>query len=384
VQQLEKSINNVLIKKWVGMTKVTKDKYISCLLGGAIGDALGAPVEFLTLSQIRKKYGPAGINDYVEFSGQRGEFTDDTQMTLFSAEALLRACHRAMLKGIGGALTDIAHHSYLRWLFTQNIGIDTGNLKPKAFDETGWLVKQKGLYKQRAPGNTCIMSLSSGMPGTIEKPLNNSKGCGTIMRVAPVGLMFFEDAEQSFKVACELSAITHGHPTGYLSAGFFAAMISELAAGVNLMDAINHAKKILLKWNRCEETLLAVQAALDLFDKTKTTREDITAEIIEKLGQGWVAEEALSISIYSSLLFENDFENGILFAVNHNGDSDSTGSITGNLLGLINGLDAIPLKWIDHLTDSPIVIQVAEDLHQRVKGDTFNPDDDWWNKYPGF
>lgn len=365
------------------MTKVTKNKFISCLLGGAIGDALGAPVEFLTLSQIRMTYGRSGIKDYVEFSGQRGEFTDDTQMTLFTAEALLRTCHRTILKGIGGKLTDIAHQSYLRWLYTQNIGIDAGNMKQKAFEKTGWLIQQKGLFKQRAPGNTCIMSLSSGITGTIEKPVNNSKGCGTIMRVAPVGLMFFGDAEQSFKVACELSAITHGHPTGYLSAGFFAAVISGLAAGVNLMEAINHAKKILQKWNRFEETLLAVQAALDLFDKTKATREDLTAEIIEKLGQGWVAEEALSISIYSSLLFENDYEKGILFAINHSGDSDSTGSITGNILGLINGLDTIPLKWIDHLTDSWIVIQVAEDLHQRVRGDSVNPDDDWWNKYPG-
>jgi ADP-ribosylglycohydrolase len=366
------------------MTKVTIDKYTGCLLGGAIGDAMGAPIEFLTLQQIRSIYGQHGITDYVEFPDHTGEFTDDTQMTLFTSEALLRACHRSMIKGIGGALTNIAHQSYLRWLHTQHTGIDAGNMNMAKLVETGWLVQEKGLYKRRSPGNTCIMSLSSGVAGSIEHPINNSKGCGTIMRSAPVGLMFFGDAKQSFQVACELSAITHGHPTGYLSAGFFASVISDLSVGVQLIEAIHHAKEILKKWKRCEETLHAVEAALDLFDKTKANKADLAPETVEKLGQGWVAEEALSIALYSSLLFEDDFENGILFSVNHSGDSDSTGSITGNILGLINGIKTIPSGWIDNLRDNWIVKQVGEDLHLRVKGSSDNPDDEWWNKYPGF
>src|SRR6056297_938049 len=104
------------------MIKLSHKHYTACLLGGAVGDALGAPIEFLSLSQIRAKYGENGITDYVEFENDTGEFTDDTQMTLFTSEALLRAYHRAMLKGIGGALPIIAHHSYLRWLHTQGIG----------------------------------------------------------------------------------------------------------------------------------------------------------------------------------------------------------------------------------------------------------------------
>ena len=366
------------------MTKGSIDKYTGCLLGGAIGDALGAPVEFLSLMQIRSIYGQQGIRDYVEFPDHTGEFTDDTQMTLFTAEALLRACHRSMIKGIGGALTDIAHLSYLRWLHTQHIGIDAGNLKRATSMESGWLVQQKCLYKRRAPGNACIMSLSSGVAGSIEKPINNSKGCGTIMRAAPVGLMFYGDAKQSFQVGCELSAITHGHPTGYLSAGFFASVISDLAVGVQLMEAIHHAKEILKKWKRSEETLHAVEAALDLFDKTKANKEALIAETVEIPGQGWVAEEALSIALYTSLLFENDIEKGILFSINHSGDSDSTGSITGNILGLINGVEAIPQVWIENLRDNWLVKQVGEDLHTRVKGYSDNPDDEWWDKYPGF
>ncbi len=132
------------------------------------------------------------------------------------------------------------------------------------------------------------------------------------------------------------------------------------------------------------ETYIAVEVALNLYEKTKTIGEEISAEMIEQLGKGWVAEEALSMSIYASLIFEDDFENGVLFSVNHSGDSDSTGSITGNILGLINGFDKIPKRWEKNLRGSEIVCEIGEDLHTRFKGDSFNTNIEWWNKYPGF
>lgn len=367
------------------MGKLDISHYIGCLVGGAVGDALGAPIEFLCLSQIRARFGKNGISDYVEFANNTGEFTDDTQMTLFTSEALLRAYHRAMLKGIGGALNAIAHHSYLRWLHTQNIGVNIDNIKDGKYDiEKGWLIKEKVLYNRRAPGNTCISALSSGIAGTIENPINDSKGCGTIMRIAPVGLMFEGDRETAFRVACELSAITHGHSTGYLSAGFFASIVSDLSIGIELRKSIDNAIQILENWNSHEETKNAVNAAIDLFGKTKSHSDKISAETIEKLGQGWIAEEALSMSLYASLIFERDFKKGILFSVNHSGDSDSTGSITGNILGLINGIDKIPEQWVRNLKGNEIVNQVAQDLYIKVKGDSFNTNDEWWEKYPGF
>jgi ADP-ribosylglycohydrolase len=70
-----------------------------CLLGGAVGDALGAPVEFLSLQEIRDKFGPAGIHDYARAYGRRGAIADDTQMTLFTAEGLLRATMRWLDRG---------------------------------------------------------------------------------------------------------------------------------------------------------------------------------------------------------------------------------------------------------------------------------------------
>jgi ADP-ribosyl-[dinitrogen reductase] hydrolase len=165
--------------------KVTaEDRFVGCLLGGATGDALGAPVEFNTLDEIRAQFGSTGISDFHPAYGKLGAITDDTQMTLFTAEGLLRGLVRSRARGIGGAEVAIVHGSYLRWLNTQT----------KTFDEaegshSGWLMGHEALWSRRAPGNTCISALASvTSPGT---PANNdSKGCGTVMRVAPIGLLY--------------------------------------------------------------------------------------------------------------------------------------------------------------------------------------------------
>jgi len=366
------------------MTEISLEKYTGCLIGGAIGDALGAPLEFLDLKTIKFTYGQNGVQDYVEFPDGFGEFTDDTQMTLFTAEGLLRAYHRYILKGIGGALHSIVHNSYLRWLHTQGVPVKKDKVNHGVYDtEKGWLIKKRELFKQRAPGNTCLNALSGGIAGTIDNPINNSKGCGTIMRVAPIGLFYNQNSEHAFKIACELSAITHGHPTGYLSAGFFASLISDLAKGINLNDSIENSIEILKEREHHEETLNAVRNCQELFEANKNNKKH-DFETIEKLGRGWVAEEALSISLYCSLLYENDYKNGVLYSVNHGGDCDSTGSITGNILGLINGEFSIPLKWIEKLRYSSIVFKTAKDLHTKIKGNSVEPDDEWWENYPGF
>src|SRR5438445_369417 len=140
-----------------------------CLLGGAVGDALGAPVEFLSLAQIRERYGPEGIRDMDEAYGRIGAITDDTQMTLFTAEGLLRARNREMTKGITGAAVTIVRDSYFRWLHTQGVPLRAEVrkrlLQPR---HRGWLLDQRELYDQRAPGNTCISALLHAEPDTLE------------------------------------------------------------------------------------------------------------------------------------------------------------------------------------------------------------------------
>ena len=339
----------------------TLEHFTGCLLGGAVGDALGAPVEFHGIHLIRNKYGSAGITDYAAAYGRRGAITDDTQMTLFTAEGLLRAIARRRHKGICHPAS-VIHHAYIRWLRTQ--GERSRSHFPQ--DEMdGWLIGVPGLHSRRAPGNTCLSALRGEEMGAIQRPLNNSKGCGGVMRGAPVGLVA-EDEEQAFSLGCEAAAITHGHPSGYYSAGCFAAIIYHLMSGRSLPEAIELALRILERPenDEHEECAEAVHQAVALWRDGDLKP---SPEVIERLGGGWVGEEALAISLYCALVAQDDFARGVLLAVNHSGDSDSTGAITGNLLGLMLGVGSIPEKWLAELELRAEIEAVAGDLFKQFE-----------------
>ena len=347
--------------------------FSGCLLGGAVGDALGAPVEFLRIHEICAKYGPAGLADYEHAYGRHGAITDDTQMTLFTAEGVLRADVRWHQKGICHPAS-VIHHAYIRWLHTQ------GERSRSQFSHDqmdGWLIAVEGLHACRAPGNTCVSALRGATMGTVDHPLNDSKGCGGVMRVAPIGLVA-RGEEAAFDLGCEAAAITHGHPSGYYSAGCFAAVIQNLSEGRTLPDAIERALRILERSENVShaECSTAIRRAVALWRDADVIP---SPETIARMGGGWVGEEALAIALYCALSAREDFARGVLLAVNHSGDSDSTGAIAGNLLGLMLGIDAIPRRWLDGLELREEIETVAQDLY---KG--FDDSDAWFNRYPGW
>lgn len=330
------------------MKRRSEDAVSGCLLGGAVGDALGAPVEFLSLKQIRDTYGPDGIKSY-DKRNHRGlaEFTDDTQMTLFTAEALVIAKEKANGAEIADSSTGI-HHAYLRWLETQEQSFREIADRPET---EGWLLSIKEMWKVKAPGNTCLSALRSGKGGTPSQPINNSKGCGGVMRVAPIGLLF--SGEKAFVEGMKAAAITHGHPSGYLPAGCLAQMIanilhSDLSSDPEevLQDSTWAVLATLRKWPGHAETENAICSALDL---ANACGSQATPEMVESLGGAWIGEEALAIALFCALVYPRDFQSGVLLAVNHSGDSDSTGAICGNILGALNGARAIPTEWLNDI-----------------------------------
>ena len=348
----------------------TRGHFRGCLLGGAVGDALGAAVEFKTLEEIRTEFGPAGIRDYGVAYGRTGAITDDTQMTLFTGEALLRAEH-CRVRDPACRTADVAWHAYLRWLRTQGEVVQPRGLP----DEDGWLVGVKGLHSRRAPGVTCLAALRKGRMGTIRDPLNDSKGCGGVMRVAPAGFAH----GQPFRLGCELAALTHGHPTGWLAAGYLAQLIHDIADGASLDEGAVRALDVLRRHPGHEETASAVEKALWMSRAPRGSAADV-----ESLGEGWVAEEALAIGLYAALAAEG-FEHGVLLAVNHSGDSDSTGAITGSLLGVALGELAIPRRWLDRLELRDVIEQVADDLHRHYGAGSLPCDGGQcgsWARYP--
>lgn len=343
-----------------------KDFFMASLLGGAIGDALGYTVEFMKLDEIKSRFGEEGITDLVidAYAG-KALISDDTQMTLFTADGLIWAFDRMSERGIGSYAGSGVYQSYLRWLYTQTKSLPDEHydwlLDRQPHEENGNILTHKKLFSTRAPGNTCLSALESNKMGTMERPINDSKGCGGVMRVAPVGLFLHKNPEQAFQVAAEVAAITHGHPSGYLAAGALAVIVAELLNGKSIAGSAQSAVAILKDYPYHEETLSALENAIEF-----ASSDESPESALSKLGQGWVAEEALAISLYCALK-ESDFKKALILAVNHDGDSDSTGAICGNILGARYGLGTVPEEWTSQLELKELIADVSSRLYDRYE-----------------
>lgn len=341
-----------------------QERFRGCLIGGAIGDALGYPIEFLGFSDIQNKYGSAGLTD-LETEGSSGTaiISDDTQMTLFTASGLLWAKHRIDNRGIGGYIESGIYPSYMRWLYTQDhISRRPAFLKEQAFERDGVpnIMDVKALFACRAPGNTCLSALESGCMGEMESPINNSKGCGGVMRVAPIGLFLHHTPYFAFGTAAKAAAITHGHPSGYLSAGVLSSIIANLVNDKSLIKACEDSIGFLQEFVGHEELSSILKLTLDLVYSSISPEK-----AIEKIGLGWVGEEALAIALYC-VLKETDPRTALLLSVNHDGDSDSTGAICGNILGAMYGLPMLPEEWTAKVEIKDFIIAMADALYKET------------------
>ncbi len=318
------------------------DSAVGAMLGHGLGDALGAPVEFMSRREILATFGLDGLAKPEPWTADgaalaAGSYTDDTQMMIATARACLDAAVAWRSSGIldvGGA----AHERYLEWLQTQD--------DPQ---------------QRRRPGTTCLSALRSGEVGCVDDPINDRKGSGGIMRVTAVGIAF--GPERAFEIGAEVAAVTHGHATGFLSAGVFADVLSRTARGLSVQESIAETREYLLGYDDIDESLDAVDHAVELYIAGAHP-----VEAIQQLGEGWIAEEALAIALFCAMSYPEDWVGGVLAAVNITGDSDTTGCLAGALLGARLGESAIPIEWLDELEDASSIAQLAEDVWAEFVG----------------
>ena len=322
-------------------------RVLGSLLGGAIGDAFGYEIEFERLPEIRRRFGPEGIIDPVLHEG-RLIVSDDTQMTLFTAYGLVQALQEGGKVDERGVI-DCVRAAYLDWLRTQ--------LVPFEPNHSG-ILKWQVLWQAQAPGNTCVSALLQKAEGTTEHPLNNSKGCGGVMRVSPLGMVPQFTADQAFELGADCAALTHGHPSGYLSAAALSGVIGDLLGGDDLDEAIGKARARLSEWSEHGETLAAIDHAVDAVCASDGRRDAIAQR---QLGEGWIGEEALAIALYA-VLVSTSFAQCIRVAANHDGDSDSTASIAGQVWGASSGLEGIPAQWVMKLDVLLPLCEIARGL----------------------
>lgn len=332
-------------------------------MAGAIGDALGYPVEFYSsINVIRREYGENGItrldnHDSSFSSGGKAVVSDDTQMTLFTAMGLLNA------KKLCVEPKYAVCRAYLEWYATQTAH--------KVKSPVSWILDVKELHANRAPGITCMSSLQTILDGG--EPVNNSKGCGGVMRVAPVALFAAVnnrmDIETADRLAGDAAEITHLHPLGYIPAALMSHVIYRL-----LLDEAPAAANLKAYVDEGLETMRSIYPELHFYiDELKKLVKtafmaadngyDDVANI-EAIGGGWVGDEALAIALYCAVKYFDNIEKALIASVNHAGDSDSTGAVTGNILGAAVGYDAIPQHFKDNVEMHDVILKVADQLFE--------------------
>ena len=342
---------------------VELDAIQGCLIGGAIGDALGFPVEFYEDCDIFKKYGEFGITE-LELCNGIAHISDDTQMTLFTADGLVTAAERYK-NPTADEYVQCIYESYLNWLYTQEKTFDLKDVPRSA------LLQVKELHSKRGPGTTCLMALRSGNCGTITDTINNSKGCGGIMRTAPIALYLRQmeglTTQDVALIAARAAAITHGHELGFIPAAYLAAFLCGILKGDELYRANRVAeatvRKLFPESTEAEKCLALATQAVDLAISQEEGEKLDDLDAIRQLGRGAVAEETLAIALYCSFKYKEDFESGVIAAANHSGDSDSTAAVTGNILGAYLGLRRIPQKFIQPIELKDVMLDLAEKMH---------------------
>jgi len=362
------------------MSMLDIERIEGCLVGGAIGDALGWPVEFGELAGMLRDR-PQGIDRLVLRGSGQAQVTDDTQMTLFTAEGLLRSPSM----NSADVLPEV-HAAYRRWHRTQVQDAPPPDARP------GELAAEPWLYASRAPGNACMSGIANfpqppaPAPWGAAGPVNpQSKGCGTVMRSAPFGLLGL-GPEQAFALAVDCAQLTHGHPTGYVAAGAMAALVDRLVSGAPVHEALGGTIHYLRRQvSGGQETVEALSRAGDVAEDVRrhsAAAGGIAAPSgadfaeIERVGLGWIAEECLAMAVFCLLLAADDedadapppearIRAAFVRAVTHSGDSDSVGAVFGNLIGAACGFYALPRDWAGQVEGRPALRRVAEQLHTR-------------------
>ncbi len=366
-----------------------KDRYLGCILGGAVGDALGYPVEFMSEETIRHHYGAKGIRTLAQ-AGHPALVSDDTQMTLFVINGVIHG--HTNKKSQWDLLDDSVWLAHQEWLGTQG---DTSRMEDPLHPKM-WIFHDKRLHVQRAPGLTCLSAIRDNEKGGSfyeGPPINNSKGCGSVMKAAPLGLMTHYDPEGDhgdylighYKKLMAYVAQTHGHPLGYLSALALAQIVFHITqynpakapyGCKTLEDVIVHSYTCSIPEG--EIIYNGVKEAIGLAKDPAIS--DINA--IHQLGEGWVAEEALYIAVFCAVRYQNDFAAAIRAAVNHKGDSDSTGSICGNILGAWLGRQAVEEAFdLADLELRDLIEELTNDFYQVIEYGVPVDDSFWSSKY---
>ncbi|MCQ1534345.1 ADP-ribosylglycohydrolase family protein [Methanosarcina sp. KYL-1] len=283
-----------------------ENKLRGYLFGSACADALGRPVEHLSLEQIKEKYGDRGI---LELS-PNSPWTDDTQLMLVLSRGLLRGAELELSE-----LMDKIAEELVLWLDEPDLGAGATSkgaaLRLKAGTDRG----------------------ESGI---------ESKTCGSLMRVGILGFIYRNDSERLVRAASFSGKMTHSHPTADAASIAGAYAVKLALDGVEPVDMFGSLLQV--TEGISEEFTEALNCSYEL---AYGGLDDEGA--LRKIGQGWYADETFAMAYFCMLRYPDDYKKAVQTAVNITGDSDSVASVAGGILGALLGIDAVPIVWVEAL-----------------------------------
>ena len=336
---------------WKGGMLAELDRFRGCIVGLAVGDALGHPTEFVpSVRAIRARWGESGVTTFEATEDHPpGTFTDDTQMSIAAARALIRAGHA----GTDRLMTTLARE-FVAWAGSPE--------------------------NDRAPGGACMSGCHALAAGAHwrEAGVAHSKGCGAAMRAAPFGLYFAGDSDALVRAAAAQSALTHRHPTGIASSVAAAAAVAaafrsdDLSCLVPSVRAhVERVDETLLVDVGCEPALagsIGNREMLASLDRVEQTLAVDTDDVCSLLGGAWVGEEAVATALWCVLRAGGDFRTAVLRGANSSGDSDSIACIAGAIAGAAWGLSAIGASWVRDVENAELLDLLARVLYDARRG----------------
>ena len=343
------------------------------LLGLAVGDAMGRAVDTKSLEDIFANYGPNGLLGY-DLANGSAEVTSHTQIAAFVCNGLLL--------GVSRGRSDYIPYitlSLREWARNQQFHRDPEK-------SLCWVAKPKCLRLHNNRDARMLDALRFDPLGTPSSPINKNNGAGALPAAAAVGLFYDArrmDKKQLVVLATQTVALTHGSPEAFLAGGVLALIVAELAQEPqqDLHALFLNATQAVCALYKEEYTLPAemlearIRQAVELSERAVF----IPRDNMERLSCN-TAAACLAGAMYACLTSQEDFDAALITAVNHSGASAAVGALTGLIMGLRQGADALPDFYLESLDAVPVLTELSSDL--ALGGVTTGLfDDDWDHKY---
>lgn len=345
------------------------------LLGLAVGDAMGHPIDSRSLEEIHKDYGPGGLMGY-DLSNDYADITSYTQVAAFTANGLLLGLTRGQAQGRPTKLIRFMTAAIREWSRSQGFSLPTKNIC--------WLSGVPAMRRKFCMDNRMLDALSKEALGTLEDPRFRSNHPGGLTSAVSLALLQQElqlEQNEIDRLAAETVVLTHGEPESYITGAALCRMLGMLLKNPETTPeelVRQTANTVGLQFAQGGKLWESLQFALVLAASPHIPAK----QAMENLGCR-TAAEALAGAVYTYATCNRDFDTAMITAVNHSGRSSAVGAIVGAMLGAALGYEGIPEFYLESLEAAPHLTELADDMasgfSEMVGKSLF--DMDWDRKY---